>query len=361
MANKLRDLVAPGSLASVMSAQNPLSARLAALAGFDGVWASGFELSAAYGVPDASLLSLTQHLDMTRAIAERVSVPVTADLDTGYGNAVNVMHVVGAYARARVAAVVIEDKTFPKDTSLLAGGRQDLVRVKELQGKVAAARATGSERDLLGIAHTEALIADLGLEEALKRAHAYAEADMILVHSKQKTPEEIVAFARRWLTAHPRPRREAVNAQVRLNSGANCRLIVARPPETSKRLWHSTLTGWSVNEWLEPPINALAPTPGPTAAPAVARVAAGKRTRPRKGCGRDHIPQRLVTGRITYIDTELGDAADILLGGPAGPEKVQLNGRDDPTWHHLITWIVELRVRSYRTRYRRWRGKPGQL
>jgi hypothetical protein len=132
-----------------------------------------------------------------------------------------------------VAAVVIEDKTFPKDTSLLAGGRQDLVRVKELQGKVAAARATGSERDLLAIARTEALIADLGLEEALKRAHAYAEADMILVHSKQKTPEEIVAFARRWLTAHPRPRREAVNAQVRLNSGANCRLIVARPPETS--------------------------------------------------------------------------------------------------------------------------------
>ena len=270
MANKLRDFGCARRPCERDVGTEPLSARLAELAGFDGVWASGFELSAAYGVPDASLLSLTQHLDMTRAIAERVSAPVIADLDTGYGNAVNVMHVVGAYARAGVAAVLIEDKTFPKDTSLLAGGRQDLVRVKELQGKVAAARATGSERDLLAIARTEALIADLGLEEALKRAHAYAEADMIIVHSKQKTPEEIVAFARRWLTAHPRPRREAVNAQVRLNSGANCRLIVARPPETSKRLWHSTLTGWSVNEWLEPPINALAPTPGPTAAPAVA-------------------------------------------------------------------------------------------
>ena len=72
MANKLRDLVAPGKLASVMSAHNPLSARLAELAGFDGIWASGFELSAAYGVPDASLLSFTQHLEMTRAIIERV-------------------------------------------------------------------------------------------------------------------------------------------------------------------------------------------------------------------------------------------------------------------------------------------------
>ena len=200
MANKLRDLVAPGSLASVMSAQNPLSARLAELAGFDGVWASGFELSAAYGVPDASLLSLTQHLDLTHAIAERVSVPVIADLDTGYGNAVNVMHVVGAYARAGAAAVVIDDKTFPKDTSLLVGGRQDLVRVEEFQGKIAAARAAAGERDLLVIARTEALIADLGLEEALTRAHAYTEAgaDMILVHSRQKAPDEIVAFARRW-------------------------------------------------------------------------------------------------------------------------------------------------------------------
>jgi phosphoenolpyruvate phosphomutase/phosphonopyruvate hydrolase len=200
MTNKLRDLVGPGRLASVMSAHNPLSARLAELAGFNGIWASGFELSAAYGVPDASLLSFSQHLDMTRAIVERVSIPVIADLDTGYGNAINVMHVVGAYARAGVAAVVIEDKTFPKDTSLLAGGRQDLVRIEEFQGKIAAARAAGSERDLLVIARTEALIADLGLDEALKRAQAYSEAgaDMILVHSKRKTPDEIIAFTRRW-------------------------------------------------------------------------------------------------------------------------------------------------------------------
>jgi phosphoenolpyruvate phosphomutase len=200
MTNKLRDLVGPSRLASVMSAHNPLSARLAELAGFDGIWASGFELSAAYGVPDASLLSFSQHLDMTRAIVERISIPVIADLDTGYGNAVNVMHVVGAYARAGVAAVVIEDKTFPKDTSLLAGGRQDLVRIEDLQGKIAAARSAGSERDLLVIARTEALIADLGLDEALKRAQAYSEAgaDMILVHSKRKTPDEIIAFTRHW-------------------------------------------------------------------------------------------------------------------------------------------------------------------
>src|SRR5438132_12713721 len=182
MTNALKEKIGTGRLVTLMSAHNPLSARLAEEAGFDGIWASGFELSAAYGVPDASLLSMTQHLDMTRAMCEQVTVPIVADLDTGHGNAINVGHVVGAYARAGAAAVVIEDKIFPKDTSLLAGGRQELVRVEEFQGKIAAARAAVGERDLLVIARTEALIADLGIDEAVRRAHAYAEAgaDMIL-------------------------------------------------------------------------------------------------------------------------------------------------------------------------------------
>jgi phosphoenolpyruvate phosphomutase len=200
MANALREKVARGELATAMSAHNPLSARLAEEAGFDGVWASGFELSAAYGVPDASLLSLTQHLDMTRAMVEQIGIPLIADLDTGYGNAINVGSVVGAYARAGAAAVVIEDKTFPKDTSLLAGARQELVRVAEFQGKIEAAKAAGAGHDLLVIARTEALIADLGMDEALRRGAAYTEAgaDMLLIHSKKRTPDEIVAFAEAW-------------------------------------------------------------------------------------------------------------------------------------------------------------------
>ena len=205
MPNALREKVASGELATLMAAHNPLSARLAEEAGFDGVWASGFELSAAYGVPDASLLSFTQHLDMTRAIIEQVRIPLVADLDTGYGNAINVFHVVGAYARAGSAAVVIEDKTFPKDTSLLAGARQELVRIEEFQGKIEAARAAAASHDLLVIARTEALIADLGIDEALRRGCAYAEAgaDLLLIHSKRKTPDEIVAFANAWPGAIP--------------------------------------------------------------------------------------------------------------------------------------------------------------
>jgi len=200
MPNALKEKLIGGDLITLMSAHNPLSARLAEEAGFDGIWASGFELSAAYGVPDASLLSFTQHLDMTRAIVDQVAAPVVADIDTGYGNAINVLHVVAAYARAGAAAVVMEDKLFPKDTSLLAGGRQELVRIDEFQGKIEAAREAGKAHDLLVIARTEALIADLGLDEALKRGMAYAEAgaDLLLVHSKRKTPDEIVAFTRAW-------------------------------------------------------------------------------------------------------------------------------------------------------------------
>jgi len=183
-----------------MATHSPLSAKLAEEAGFEALWASGFELSALYGLPDVSLITMTQHLEMVRAIAGATSLPIVADIDTGFGNAVNVVHATGEYERAGAAAVVIEDKTFPKVTSLVADGRQELVRVEEFGGKIEAACATRTSRDFLVIARTEALIAGLGQDEALRRAHAYARAgaDMILVHSKQKTHDEIESFIAAW-------------------------------------------------------------------------------------------------------------------------------------------------------------------
>ena len=183
--------------ALAMAAHNPLAAKLAAEAGFDAVWGSGFELSASYAVPDASILPMGTHLEMVRAIGEAQDAPVVADIDTGFGNAVNVAYAVPRYAAAGAAAVVMEDKTFPKDSSLRPGGRQDLVPVGEFQGKVEAAKAAGG---VLVVARTEALIAGLGQEEALRRGEAYAEAgaDAVLVHSKRETPDEILAFCRAW-------------------------------------------------------------------------------------------------------------------------------------------------------------------
>src|SRR5438270_11032789 len=94
-----------------------------------------------------------------RAMGEVQDAPVVADIDTGYGNAVNVAFLVPRYAAAGVAAVVIEDKTFPKDSSLRPGGRQVLVTVEEFQGKIEAARLSGGP---LAVARTEALLAGLG-------------------------------------------------------------------------------------------------------------------------------------------------------------------------------------------------------
>jgi phosphonopyruvate hydrolase len=180
-----------------MAAHNPLAAKLAAEAGFDAIWVSGFELSASYAVPDASILPMSAILEMTRAMGEVQDLPLVVDLDTGFGNAINVAYAVPRFAAAGAAAVVLEDKMFPKESSLRAGGRHTLVSVEEFRGKIAAAKAASP---VLVIARTEALIAGLGEKEALHRGIAYADAgaDAILIHSKQKTPDEIMSFAGNW-------------------------------------------------------------------------------------------------------------------------------------------------------------------
>jgi phosphoenolpyruvate phosphomutase len=194
---RLKARLDPERPAIAMAAHNPLAAKLAAAAGFDAIWGSGFELSASYAVPDANILSVNTHLELMRAIGEVQDAPVIADLDTGYGNAVNVAYLVPRYTAAGVAAVVIEDKTFPKDSSLRPDGRQILVPVEEFQGKIEAARLSGGP---LVVARTEALIAGLGQDEALRRGAAYAEAgaDAVLIHSKERTPDEILEFCHAW-------------------------------------------------------------------------------------------------------------------------------------------------------------------
>jgi len=201
----LREIIAGDGLARIMAAHNPLSAMLVEEAGFDGIWASGFELSAANGLPDVSLVSMAEHLSTMRAIAQRTTLPIVADVDTGYGNAINILHTIEQYEDAGAAAVVIEDKTFPKVTSLIAGGRQELLRVEEFQGKLEAAVHARKDPDFMIIARDEALIAGLGEQVALERAASYAEAgaDMILIHSKQKTPDEIESFINAWSGSVP--------------------------------------------------------------------------------------------------------------------------------------------------------------
>ncbi|MEZ5397223.1 MAG: isocitrate lyase/phosphoenolpyruvate mutase family protein [Bryobacterales bacterium] len=204
-ATKLRERIRKGELLTGVGACNALEARLIEGAGFDFIWSSGFAISASYALPDASIISMTELLNATRSICDRINIPVVADCDTGFGNANNVIYAVDEFQKAGAAAISIEDKKFPKDTSLLPGGRQELVSIEEFSGKVRAAADARQGSDLVIIARTEALIAGWGVEEALSRAHHYAEAgaDCILVHSKSKTPDEVVEFTKRWDGAAP--------------------------------------------------------------------------------------------------------------------------------------------------------------
>jgi phosphoenolpyruvate phosphomutase len=197
---RLRDLIASSAPVEAMSCHSPLSALVALEAGFEALWASGFELSALYGLPDAGLVSMSEHLDMTRRMVERTGALVLADLDTGSGNAVNAAHAMKAYDHAGAACVVVEDKVFPKMTSLVPGGRQELIRIEEYQGKIEAMIAAGGASGPMMAARTEALVAGGTVDEALKRGEAYAEAgaELLLVHSKGPTSAEIEAFIARW-------------------------------------------------------------------------------------------------------------------------------------------------------------------
>ena len=100
----LTEIIANTGLARVMAAHNPLSAMLVEEAGFDGIWASGFEYSASQGLADVSLVSMAEHLNTLRAMADRTSLPIIADIDTGFGNAINVLYAVQQYEAAGAAA-----------------------------------------------------------------------------------------------------------------------------------------------------------------------------------------------------------------------------------------------------------------
>ncbi|MGR3175937.1 MAG: phosphoenolpyruvate mutase [Candidatus Scalindua sp.] len=201
---KIRNLFASHKLIRVMGAHNALSAKLVEKAGFDAVWASGLEISTSYALPDANILSMTDFFNVASSMNEAVNIPVIADCDTGYGNSNNVIHLVKKYEAAEIAAVCIEDKLFPKVNSFIPG-RQELASIAEFVGKILAAKNAQNDPDFFVIARVEALIAGWGMEEALKRAHAYidAGADAILIHSKSQTPDEILEFVDKWNNRAP--------------------------------------------------------------------------------------------------------------------------------------------------------------
>jgi phosphoenolpyruvate phosphomutase len=200
-ATKLRALLQRPGIIKAVGAHDALSAKLIQLAGFDAIWASGFAISASLKcIPDASFITSSEQLEVERNMAEAITIPIIADVDTGYGNALNVMRTVNDQERAGVAAICIEDNVYPKRCSFYAGVRRELIPIEEHCGKIQAAKAAQTIPDFVVIARTEALIAGWGQEEALTRAEAYAQAgaDAVLIHSKSPTFDELKAVAKAW-------------------------------------------------------------------------------------------------------------------------------------------------------------------
>ena len=189
---KLRSLVSAPGYIIAPGAYDTLTARLVQLAGFEAVYLTGGGFSRANGYPDIGLLTMSEIIPWIARTVDAVEIPVIADMDTGYGNAVNVVRSVREYEKIGVSAFHIEDQISPKKCGHYEG--KALVSKAEMVGKIRAAVDARRDPDMLIIARTDARAVE-GLQSALDRMNAYLEAgaDLAFVEAPQ-TVEELAAI-----------------------------------------------------------------------------------------------------------------------------------------------------------------------
>ncbi len=186
---RLRTRLDTGELLVVPGCQDALGARMIELAGFEAAYMTGFGTSAALlGQPDIGLLSATEMTDNARRIAAATTMPVIADADTGYGNALNVARTVRDYASAGVSAIQLEDQVAPKRCGHMDD--KSVISSSEMASKVRAAKDAAGDDGPLIIARTDARAPE-GFDAALERAHAYAAAgaDVLFVEALRSVDE----------------------------------------------------------------------------------------------------------------------------------------------------------------------------
>jgi 2-methylisocitrate lyase-like PEP mutase family enzyme len=191
--SRLRELLAGPEMIVAPFVFDCLQAKLAAAAGFDAVYMTGFGTAAARGYPDLGLLTMSEMVANARAISNSVNVPVICDADTGYGNPLNVWRTVREYEDAGASALHIEDQVFPKRCGFLAG--KQVIKLEEMVPKVGAACDARRDRNLVIIARTDALQPN-GWDDVVQRARAYraAGADLIFVDGI-KTLDDLKRYA----------------------------------------------------------------------------------------------------------------------------------------------------------------------
>lgn len=171
-----------------------LVARMAERLGFSAVYLSGAALSAAAGLPDVGLLTVTEFVERARSITQATSLPLLCDADTGFGEAMNVERTVQLFESAGAAGIHLEDQEMPKRCGHLSGKR--LVEPKVMAAKIRAAIAARTDPDFVIIARTDARDVT-GFDEAVRRAQTYlaAGADGVFPEALESA-EEFAAFAR---------------------------------------------------------------------------------------------------------------------------------------------------------------------
>ena len=184
--NKL--LVAPGCF-------DGLSARLVEEAGFEAAYLSGCAVARSMGIPDIGLVTMSEAIERAAQVVSAIKIPIIADADTGYGNAVNLVRTVREFERIGVAAIHIEDQVTPKRCGHLDG--KEVVPLAEVAQKIAAALATRTDPDFCIIARTDARAVN-GMNDAIERAKIFAKlgVDAIFVEAPQ-SEEELAEIPRR--------------------------------------------------------------------------------------------------------------------------------------------------------------------
>ena len=184
--NKL--LVAPGCF-------DGLSARLVQEAGFEAVYLSGGAVARSMGIPDIGLVTMSESIERAVQVVSAINIPIIADADTGYGNAVNLVRSVREFERAGVAAIHIEDQITPKRCGHLDG--KEVISLAEMELKLKAALAARSDPDFCIIARTDARGVN-GFDDAVKRANAFAKlgVDAIFLEAPQ-SEEELAEIPKR--------------------------------------------------------------------------------------------------------------------------------------------------------------------
>jgi len=192
-ANKqFAEMLRSGRTVWAAGAYDALSAKLIEEAGFQAIMTTGFGVSASHlGQPDLELYTMSENLNVVTKVVDVVGVPVVADTDTGYGNAINVMRTVREFERAGVSGMIFEDQESPKKCPCIAN-TIEILSLEEGVAKIRAAVYARQDPDLLIIARTDAATED----EAIRRGKAYAEAGADLIQPISKCFSDFAGLSR---------------------------------------------------------------------------------------------------------------------------------------------------------------------